>query len=120
LTKASFRFSPKILARLGEELNQSADQSISELVKNAYDADARRCVIELIDVTQPGGKIVVSDDGDGMTPEVIRDQWLVLGKSSKNVSNKTKLGRAPAGSKGLGRLAALRMGSEVVLSSVQR
>jgi len=120
MTKASFRFSPKILARLGEELNQSADQSISELVKNAYDADAKECVVELANVTLPGGRIVVADNGDGMDPETIRDRWLVLGRSSKATDVRTNLGRAPAGSKGLGRLAALRMGERVVLNSVQR
>jgi signal transduction histidine kinase len=120
MTKASFRFSPKILARLGEELNQTADQSIAELVKNAYDADALRCTIELVDVAAPGGTIVVSDDGDGMDAESIRDKWLVLGRSSKSSSAPTTSGRIPAGSKGLGRLAALRMGTQVVLQSIQR
>ncbi len=37
----SFRFSPDILKRLGEELNPSLDQSILELVKNTFDANAR-------------------------------------------------------------------------------
>lgn len=120
MTKASFRFSPQILARLGEELNQTADQSIAELVKNSYDADATRCVIELKDVAKPGGSIVVSDDGDGMDPESIRDKWLVLGRSSKSTTDVTKLGRTPAGSKGLGRLAALRMGTGVLLESIER
>lgn len=120
MTKASFRFSPQILARLGEELNQTADQSLAELVKNSYDADATRCVIELKDVAKPGGTIIVSDDGDGMDPESIRDKWLVLGRSSKSSSSPTRTGRTPAGSKGLGRLAALRMGREVLLESIER
>lgn len=120
MTAASFRFSPKILARLGEELNQTADQSIIELVKNAYDADATHCRIELHSVGSPGGSIVVSDDGDGMNVDTIRDRWLVLGKSSKSSENLTASGRTPAGSKGLGRLAALRMGTRVELQSIER
>lgn len=120
MTIASFRFSTKILARLGEELNQTADQSISELVKNAYDADATKCSIELFEVGKPGGTIIISDDGDGMDAKVIRDNWLVLGHSGKSIEAITKLGRTPAGSKGLGRLAALRMGTEVHLQSVTR
>lgn len=35
------RFSPSILARLGEELLPDADQGVIELVKNAYDAEAK-------------------------------------------------------------------------------
>lgn len=112
-----FRFSPNILVRLGEELNQGSDQSILELIKNSYDADAKTCTVELINTTTPGGSIIVSDDGDGMSDENIKNSWLVLGKSSKNSLQLTKLGRTPSGSKGLGRLAALRMGHSVRLES---
>lgn len=120
MTKASFRFSPQILVRLGEELNQTADQSIGELVKNAYDADAMLCSIELVEVGKPGGTILISDDGDGMDANIIRDNWLVLGRSGKSAGTVTKRGRTPAGSKGLGRLAALRMGTKVHLESITR
>ncbi|ASR44907.1 hypothetical protein BEN78_04525 [Xanthomonas citri pv. mangiferaeindicae] len=116
--KAAFKFSPKILARLGEELNQTFEQSIIELVKNSYDADARKCKIRLSSTLAPGGEIVVEDDGVGMLPQQIVNGWLVLGSSSKSSDQKTKKGRFQAGNKGLGRLAALRMGHEVTLSSV--
>jgi signal transduction histidine kinase len=115
--KSSFRFSPKILARLGEELNQSLDQSVVELVKNAYDADANRCVVEIQSALSPGGSVTVVDDGVGMTEHQIIDGWLVLGKSGKETKELTKSGRVPAGSKGLGRLAALRMGRAVELET---
>ncbi|WP_409275892.1 ATP-binding protein, partial [Pseudomonas sp. KCJK9111] len=117
MSSVHFRFSPNILVRLGEELNQGADQSILELIKNSYDADATKCVVELTDTGLPGGKIVVTDDGNGMTSPNIKDSWLVLGKSSKNSHQTTVLGRTPSGSKGLGRLAALRMGRTVNLES---
>lgn len=113
--KANLRFSTDIIIRLGEELNPTPDQSILELVKNAYDADARRCVIELEDTLTPGGTVRVCDNGDGMDLSHIRDGWLVLGKSKKNVKTKTRLDRIPAGNKGLGRLAALRMGARTLL-----
>lgn len=116
----NFKFSPRILARLGEELNQTFDQSILELVKNAYDADASLCKIELFDTAKTGGTIRVSDDGSGMDSASIRDAWLVLGKSDKTSDKTTATGRTPAGSKGLGRLAALRMGNEVRLASIKK
>jgi signal transduction histidine kinase len=116
--QAKIKFSTQILKRLGEELNPSADQSILELVKNAYDADARNCVIEIKGVDEPGGIIIVSDDGEGMLEDDILNGWLVLGESGKSHKQRTKLGRIPAGSKGLGRLAALRMGSFVRLSTI--
>ena len=111
------RFSTSILRRLGEELNPSPDQSILELVKNSYDADAVDCTIELTKTDQPGGTIRVSDNGDGMDAAAIKDGWLVLGQSLKPPGGRTRLGRIRAGSKGLGRLAALRMGSSATLVS---
>lgn len=109
------RFATDILRRLGEELNPSADQSILELVKNAYDADALSCVVEIGDADKGGGWIRIVDDGKGMTPEQIENGFLVLGRSGKASSGKTLLGRVPVGSKGLGRLAALRMGHTATL-----
>lgn len=120
MNAAHFKFSPRILARLGEELNQSADQSILELVKNSYDADARRCTIEIVGGAEPGGTIRVADDGVGMNQLAIQNAWLVLGHSKKSSEERTKAGRVPAGSKGLGRLSALRMGSSVHLETIQK
>ena len=120
MSTAQIRFSTDILRRLGEELNPSPDRGILELVKNAYDADARFCTIRLIDTQQPGGLIMIRDDGDGMDLEDIENGWLVVGRSSKSVKQRTRLGRIPAGRKGLGRLAALRMGAKAILSTCPR
>jgi len=111
------RFATDILRRLGEELNPSMDKGILELVKNAYDADAIHCTIYLENTDEAGGKLLIVDDGDGMTPGEIETGWLVLGRSTKNQKTRTKLGRIPAGSKGLGRLAALRMGDCTLLTT---
>ena len=106
----SLRFSPDILKRLGEELNPSLDQSILELVKNSFDANARECSVVLRNTEKSGGAIEVSDDGDGMDTDGIVNGWLILGRSGRNPEQRTRLNRVPAGSKGLGRLAALRLG----------
>jgi signal transduction histidine kinase len=120
MTDARIRFSTEILRRLGEELNPSPDQSFLELVKNAYDADARHCRVELINTDEDGGTVLITDDGDGMELRAIQDGWLVIGRSGKSTRERTRLGRVPAGSKGLGRLAALRMGSAVRLTTRPR
>ena len=120
MSNAEIQFSTDILRRLGEELNPSPDRGILELVKNAYDADARTCAIELADVDRPGGAIRIRDDGDGMDLDGITNGWLVLGRSTKNVKHRTRLGRIPSGSKGLGRLAALRLGEIAVVSTHPR
>jgi len=120
VTETNFRFSANILRRLGEELNPSPSRGLVELAKNAYDADAINCTIELKNIEQPGGTIIITDDGDGMDIQEIINGWLVLGKSEKTLRNLTRLGRRPSGDKGLGRLAALRMGFSVSLQSVPR
>lgn len=109
--KANFRFSTEILRRLGEELNPSFEHGILELAKNAYDADATEFTVRLEAVEKPGGSVIVVDNGGGMTSKDIRDGWLVIGQSRKSQTKRTPSGRIPAGYKGLGRLAALRLGT---------
>lgn len=114
----NLRFSPDILARLGEELVPDIDQGIVELVKNAYDADAEECTVELNDLLSGAGSIVVRDTGVGMTAQSLRQGWLVIGRSGKREKRLTaRYHRLPVGDKGLGRLAALRLGRRVVLST---
>jgi signal transduction histidine kinase len=120
MSDAHIRFSPDMLRRLGEELNPNPDQGIVELIKNAYDADAQKCIVELMGTDSSGGTIRISDDGDGMDVDRIIDGWLVLGRSPKKALETTRLGRTPSGSKGLGRLAALRMGARAVLTTRPR
>jgi signal transduction histidine kinase len=108
--QAQLRFAPQILARLGEELNPNPDQGVLELVRNAYDADADRCRVTLIDISEPGGSIEIRDWGSGLSRHAIEDGWLVLGRSAKQSTKRTEGGRLQVGSKGLGRLAALRQG----------
>lgn len=111
------RFAPNILARLGEELSPNPEQGLIELVKNAYDADADFCEVELEKVLETGGTIRLKDNGSGMTSEDIREGFLLLGHSRKKRDQVTKRNRLPVGDKGLGRLAALRLGQRVIVRS---
>ncbi len=110
-----FRFAPSILTRLGEELVPNLDQAIIELIRNSYDADAKNCNIEIKNDILNGGKIIISDDGNGMTYEQVLNNWLVLGGSAKTSAKLSPKGRRTVGDKGLGRLAALRAGSKATM-----
>lgn len=110
--KGNLKFSPDILVRLGEELVPNPTDGLLELVKNAYDADASTCTIKIEKHT-----IRIEDDGNGMTDTDIVGGWLLIGGSSKNAKKPTDLGRIPVGNKGLGRLAALRLGRKATLVS---
>ncbi|WP_326611074.1 ATP-binding protein [Streptomyces scopuliridis] len=108
------RFAPEILARLGEELIPHPDLGVMELVRNAYDADATVCHVTLANASRPGGTLVVSDNGHGMTVADIEGGFLRIGRSTKAGSPMTShFGRRKVGEKGLGRLASLRLGQEV-------
>src|SRR5258707_5221177 len=87
------RFSTTVLRLLGEELNPSPDQGILELIKNAYDADAKRCTVELKGAHLKGGSIRVWDDGNGLSAEEIRNGWLIVGDSLKSRGAKSPAGR---------------------------
>jgi signal transduction histidine kinase len=110
-----FKFATGILIRLGEELISNPEHGLIELVKNSYDADALECTVELKRTNSLGGTVIISDDGIGMDLKTIDDGWFLIGGSPKTLQEVTQLGRQPAGNKGLGRIAALRLGTRVTL-----
>ena len=116
-----FRPRARILQLLGDELIGSPRLAVFELVKNAYDADARMVRIVLADVESPTASIMVEDDGDGMTLETIRDIWLVPGHDhrarQRAALQRTPRGRLPLGEKGLGRFAAHKLGNRIEVVS---
>lgn len=112
-----FKFSPAVLTRLGEELIPNPEQGIIELVKNAYDADARTCTVKFSVTTSGCRSLTIFDDGVGMGAHRIDEGWLMIGSSKKANRSSTALGRLPVGDKGLGRLAALRQGDRVTLKT---
>lgn len=115
-TPDHLRFSSAVLRLLGEELNPSPNQGIVELVKNAYDADATWCRVELEGEHIPRGTLRIRDNGEGMTVDDIRSGWLIVGESRKQNTGYSKRNhRLFVGSKGLGRLAALRLGRKASL-----
>lgn len=117
-TNGQLKFAPDILRRLGEELIPNPEQGLIELVKNAYDADAKTCNIMLSKVLRKGGTIIIEDDGIGMSVEDLLNGFLIIGRSRKSPRKRSKkYRRLPVGDKGLGRLAALRLGSKVIVKS---
>lgn len=115
-----FRPRARMLQLLGDELIGSARLAVFELVKNAYDADATEVVVRL-DLT-PGRNptITVSDDGEGMTLDVLQSIWLVPGNEHRQKQRHSrqrtpKHGRLPLGEKGLGRFAVHKLGNRINL-----
>lgn len=120
---------PGVVFDLGQSLVSDEMTALVELVKNAYDADASTVSISIDrDAKPPAGSafqdstgaIVVADNGTGMTAEDIRDEWLIVARSSKRAAKLTGqttplYERTPLGDKGLGRLGVQRLGRHVEL-----
>ncbi len=111
----SFVISPRIIAHLGEELIRNESIAILELVKNSYDACATTCRVDFHQELFTGiDKIVIEDDGKGMSIETVRNVWLVIGTDNKQgVDTPNEMGRFPLGEKGIGRLGVHKLGQNV-------
>ena len=108
-----------ILNLLGNELIGSDSLAIFELVKNSYDADAEEVNISFVDLNTPNQKIIIEDDGCGMTAEIIHKVWLVIGTNYKKKEAKIskKYERLSLGNKGVGRLAVHRLADAILLET---
>jgi signal transduction histidine kinase len=118
--KENVRFSidARHIHRLGFELVGKQETALSELIKNAYDADANHVDINFLDYHQSGGTCIISDDGHGMPEEIIRDTWMRLSTSDKEDNPISPMfGRSRAGRKGIGRFAVERLGEQLILET---
>lgn len=117
MAKFSFNARAHILKLLGDELIGSDKLAVFELVKNSYDADATKVNVTL-DIDN--GVIIIDDNGTGMSHSTIRNKWLELATNSKRGVNRKrseKYNRLPLGEKGVGRLAAHKLGRKLELHS---
>lgn len=106
LTQIPFTVSARTARLIGQENFANAEGAIIELVKNSYDADASVCIIIIDPVND---NIQILDNGDGMTDDIIRNQWMTIGTDDKKINFKTD-SRVKTGAKGIGRFALDRLG----------
>lgn len=114
--KVRFSVDAGIIDRLGRELMAKQETAVSELVKNAYDADANEVTLQFINTDVVGGTLIIEDDGHGMDLEALRKGFMRLSSTDK-VHNPVspKYGRKRAGRKGIGRFATQRLGSKLTI-----
>lgn len=122
-----FKPRARLMLLLGDQLIRDSGIAVFELVKNAYDADATRCDVTLINVNEESAdaKIIVEDDGHGMDAATIRDVWLEPGtehrrKQRQEGRRSPRFKRLPLGEKGVGRFAVHKLGHQVCLISRAR
>jgi hypothetical protein len=111
------RLSLNVLNHLGIYLYSNTAAVLSEVVANAWDADAENVTIS-IDID--AGKVIVQDDGDGMNLEEINKKYLLVGyEKRKSDPLKTKKGREPMGRKGIGKLSLFSIASTVKIMTLK-
>lgn len=123
--KIPFKVSARAGKLLGRENFSNPEGAIIELVKNSYDADAKNCLVIFdiryqIDKDENGttrktflndqSNILVIDNGEGMTLQVIKDLWMQIGTGNKEYNFLSAKKRIKTGAKGIGRFALDRLG----------
>ena len=97
----------KVLRLLGAQLYGDTPSIISELVQNAYDADAPAVWITINTVVP--NSIIVADNGIGMTPDEVNDRFLNIGQDRRTAYPLSPSGRKVLGRKGIGKLAVFSL-----------
>ena len=125
MEKIPFIVSARAGKLLGRENFSNPEGAIIELVKNSYDADAKSCIV-IFDIPYKIEKdkddvekkvlqnelsqIFIIDNGEGMTKDVIENQWMKIGTGNKETEYISKDKRVKTGAKGIGRFALDRLG----------
>lgn len=116
--KVRFSIDAGVIDRLGQELVARQETAVSELVKNAYDADATEVKLTFIDSNSVGGILIIEDNGDGMTRDELVNGFMRISSTSKIHEPISRVySRKRAGQKGIGRFAVQRLGKRLVITS---
>ena len=118
----------RLLTMLGEQLLKNERVALVELIKNAYDADSGTVTVEFVNFApsmrnRDDSRIVVRDDGCGMTPETVKTAWMNPATPMKFLAKKggrlrtTERNRVVQGEKGIGRFAVLKLARKVTVTT---
>lgn len=118
-----FKVSSKLKQIIGRDLITNDFVAVFELVKNSFDAHATH-----VDIFFEPDRILIVDNGKGMTESALQEKWLFVAYSaksdgsedddlSKDYRTKIRGANTPAGNKGVGRFSCDRLGSELILKT---
>ena len=107
-----------VFEHLGLNLYSNVPAVLSEVVANAWDADARNVTV---DINSTESCITIRDDGCGMTRDDVNDRFLFIGykRRKKEALRTPVLNRLPMGRKGIGKLASFSIADKVTVFAVK-
>lgn len=115
------KFDPHTVEHLGSNMYSRLPNAVAELVANAYDADATKITVQVIGSGEDQ-RIIVNDDGHGMSRNDVRDKYLRIGRNRRGEASNAKSEsgrRTVSGKKGLGKLALFGIGHKIELASTR-
>ncbi|MGZ0070015.1 BbrUII/HgiDII family restriction enzyme [Microbacterium arborescens] len=119
-SKPPFTFSVDlaVIESLGINLYSNAAAVLSELVANAWDADANEVKI---DWDTKAGRIVIEDDGSGMTARELDERYLTVAyKKRIHEGTRSELHDRPfMGRKGIGKLSVYSLARDIQVFSAK-
>ena len=115
--KYEMTLSLNVLRHLGFGLYSNVAAVLSEVVANAWDADAENVSIS-IDASD--GHVIIEDDGHGMTVHDANDKYLTVGYERRKSERRTPvLDRPVMGRKGIGKLSLFSIARSVEVHTVK-
>lgn len=115
-------FDPRTIEHLGIKMYSQLPYALAELVANAYDASAENVSVKLYDSNLNNKKIIVADDGEGMSFEEVRDKFLIIGRKRRDTdeSRENSKNRKITGKKGIGKLALFGIGKTIRIETTKK
>ena len=104
--------SMNVLNHLGMSLYSNTPAVLSEVIANAWDADATEVNIDYSEENNES-VITISDNGYGMDYNDIQDKYLHVGYSKREEHPVTHEGRKPMGRKGIGKLSVFSIAKKI-------
>ena len=120
--KLTLGFRGRVIDHLGIQMYQSPVAAVAELVSNAWDADSTQVEITLPDrdASKCQWKIIVKDNGNGMTFDECQKRFLDVGYDRRkgNTTQKSEtLDRPLMGRKGIGKFAGFGIAEKVTIET---
>lgn len=115
--KLVMTFEANTIKHLGVKMYSTMPPALAELIANAYDACASTVHVKLYDGKNK--KVIVQDNGIGMSFEQVNDFFLRIGRNRREEKQESACGRIPTGKKGLGKLALFGIGDVINIITCQ-